>query len=136
MAEGLEWDRVDQPKQRSKPSRFYKRNRNAASSLENDFQILEFLILTTMLRGELFCAQVLSELQKLPAAIELPKHGVIYMRLKDLVRDGYLASRKEGGAPKVYFSLTPRGIERVNAMRALTQSLNAVSQAEPATLPS
>ena len=129
MAEGLEWDWVSGPTPRSRAPRIYKRSHSATASIDNDFQILEFLILTTLLRREMYSVEVGEELLRLETVVELPKQGVIYTRLKDLVRSEFLSSRQQAGSPRIYFSMTQKGRDRLDAMCALTQSLSALGQA-------
>lgn len=96
----------------------------------NGFYILEFLILATVAGGEKYSYEVIDELCNLGVPIELPKHSVIYMRLKDLVRAQLLTSRQQYTKPRrIYFSITPKGSERVNALCALAHRLDALAWA-------
>jgi DNA-binding PadR family transcriptional regulator len=100
------------------------------------FSVFDFLILMTLVRGEMYSKQILDELANLDMPIEMPKQQVIYLRLKNLLRDGFLVSHRTADLHRVYFSLTIKGRQRLNIYCSLTTRLNKMARANSSELAS
>ena len=64
-----------------------------------------------------------------------PGNGVLYPVLKTLVRDGALNARRVPGAPRIYYSLTDQGRDRLLAIAKRWADLNDAVQSLVADSP-
>jgi|KBSMisStaDraftv2_1062788.scaffolds.fasta_scaffold327164_2 DNA-binding PadR family transcriptional regulator len=105
----------------------YRRRYPANSAFSDEFQILEFLLLAAVARGEKYTHEVLKELAQLGVPLMLPRENVIYMRLKDLVRDQLLSSRQQARPRRIYFSITQEGRRRMNDLCTMAHCLDTLA---------
>jgi PadR family transcriptional regulator PadR len=88
--------------------------------------ILEFVILLSLSRREHYGFELVTGLTE-RAAIDVPE-GTIYPLLLRLSKDGLIQSELrdgDGGAPRKYYTLTPRGSALLAAMIPSWQKLAA-----------
>lgn len=90
--------------------------------------LLEYCILLTIARGEIYASDILKELKE---ADLLVVEGTLYPLLSRLKSEGYLSYQwreSESGPPRKYYQLTPEGKETLGQLNAtwqnLTQSIN------------
>ena len=79
--------------------------------------VLEFAILLMLRGGEHYGFELVTSLTS-KARINVPE-GTIYPLLLRLAKDGLIKSEMrdgEGGAPRKYYTLTPRGVVLLEAM--------------------
>ena len=92
--------------------------------------VLEFVILLSLRQKEQYGFELISGVAR-RAGLDVPE-GTLYPLLLRLAKDGVVTARigeSGGGAPRKYYSLTPRGIELTRAMAASWRNLNqAVAQ--------
>lgn len=93
--------------------------------------VLEFVILLTLQEREHYSYELISGIAR-NTTIAMPE-GTLYPLLLRLVKDGLIVARQgagDGGAPRKYYSLTPRGAEILGAMKPawshLTHSINCL----------
>lgn len=122
LSRGLEWVRVTASESRSKA------HPSEIKFFYNNFSILDFLLLASLVRGEKYSVEIADALSHFNMPMHAPIQQVVYTHLKNLLRDGLLTARQEENPRRVYFSLTQPGKNRVESICDLIASLNKIAR--------
>lgn len=122
MAGAVDWVRVpggDSPAQ----------VHHAAASAEiSVFTLPELLVLVVLKDHEMYGQEIARSLSEHPDFGVPPGNGILYPVLKTLVREGALSARRVPGTPRIYYSLTDQGRERLLAIAKRWADLNEAVQ--------
>jgi len=102
--------------------------RAAASSEVSAFTLPEFLVLAVLKDHEMYGLEIARSLSEHPDFGLPPGNGVLYPVLKTLVREGALTARRVPGTPRIYYSLTDQGRDRLLAIAKRWADLNQAVQ--------
>lgn len=100
----------------------------AASAEISAFTLPEFLVLVVLQEREMYGLEIARSLSEHPAFGAPPGNGILYPVLKTLVREGALSARQVAGTPRIYYSLTQQGRERLRAIAKRWADLNEAVQ--------
>jgi len=99
------------------------------------FPIPEFFILSLLQHREMYGGEIAHVLAARMDSGPRPGTGVIYPQLKNMRRDGLLASYRTQSGGRVYFRLTERGEARLAAATRLWADISAAVQSIAITAP-
>ena len=87
--------------------------------------LIEFCILALLWRGEMYGYEISKQLSSLTNGLLEVEEGTLYPLLRRLENKGYIkgAWRIRGGKARKYYSLQPRGIRALIAMKNFWLSL-------------
>ncbi len=94
--------------------------------------VSELLVLRLLRNREMYGYEIVAALREESGNVLSAGEGVIYPLLHSLEKDGALKSRRKtvGGRSRVYYSLTPKGLKRFEALASdwarLTDAIRAV----------
>jgi len=120
LAGAVEWVRVPSGDSLAQP--------HHASAEISAFTLPEFLVLVVLKEHEMYGLEIARSLSEHPDFGVPPGNGVLYPVLKTLVRDGALNARRVPGTPRIYYSLTDQGRERLLAIAKRWADLNDAVQ--------
>jgi PadR family transcriptional regulator PadR len=100
----------------------------AGPSEISSFTLHEFFVLGTLKEREMYGLEIVRALSGQPDFGGHAGMGTVYPILKTLVKEGALCSRRANGTPRVYYSLTDQGRERLLAIAKRWAHLNNTVQ--------
>ena len=124
MAGSLDWVRVSADG--GFPDAHAGHGRLGASS--ETFTLHEFFVLGALKDREMYGLEIVRSLSAQPDFGGSAGIGTVYPILKTLVKEGALCSRRINGTPRVYYSLTDQGRERLLAIAKRWANLNDTVQ--------
>ena len=84
---------------------------------------IQAVLLQVLMEGEAFGLQLISRIEERTAGKLRFAQGTVYPALRQMERDGLLSSRESdplperGGRPRVFYSLTRKGVKAARASR-------------------
>jgi PadR family transcriptional regulator PadR len=88
-----------------------------------EFTLNEMLVLILLREREMYGMEIVKAAAARTSASQA-SIGTVYPLLKDMVRQGWLESRRTSGKPRVYYSLTERGKAQIPLVTAQWGQVN------------